>query len=229
MNLLIINYLQMLTKSYVYNSQKECLIIMVIHEAAFAGSFDRESGCPKPMIPEFAFIGRSNVGKSSLINMLCGRKDIAKVSKTPGKTQLLNFFRINNEWNLVDLPGYGFAKISKKKVAAWEKMIEKYLLVRQQLQCAFVLIDIRHSLQAIDSEFIDWMGERQIPFALIYTKADKLSAGDVQQHAKRINDELLKTWNELPPYFITSSEKNMGRDEVLKYIDEINQSTWAEL
>jgi GTP-binding protein len=219
----------MYTKSYIYHIQKECLIIMVIHEAAFAGSFDRESGCPRPLIPEFAFIGRSNVGKSSLINMLCGRKDIAKVSKTPGKTQLINYFRINNEWNLVDLPGYGFAKISKKKVVAWEKMIEKYLLVRQQLQCAFVLIDIRHPLQSIDGEFIDWMGERQIPFALIYTKADKLNASEVKVHAERINNELLKTWNELPPFFITSSEKSTGRDEVLKYIDGINQATWAEL
>lgn len=202
---------------------------MEIHEAAFVGSFDRESICPKDMVPEFAFIGRSNVGKSSLINMLCGRKDIAKVSKTPGKTQLINYFRINNEWNLVDLPGYGFAKISKKKVAAWEKMIEKYLLVRQQLQCAFVLIDIRHPLQTIDSEFIDWMGDRQIPFSIIFTKADKLNNKDIKTHTERITNELLKTWNELPPYFVTSSEKHIGRDELLAYIDKINQSTWEEL
>lgn len=202
---------------------------MEIHEAAFTGSFDRESGCPKQMVPEFAFIGRSNVGKSSLINMLCGRKDIAKVSKTPGKTQLINYFRINNEWNLVDLPGYGFAKISKKKVAAWEKMIEKYLLVRQQLQCAFVLIDIRHPLQTIDSEFIDWLGERQIPFSIIYTKADKLNSGQIKMHVDRINNELLKTWNALPPYFVTSSENRQGREEVLNYINEINQSTWEVL
>lgn len=198
---------------------------MVIKEAAFAGSFDRESLCPKAFIPEFAFIGRSNVGKSSLINMLTGHKDIAKVSKTPGKTQLLNFFLINGEWNLVDLPGYGFAKISKKKIAIWEQMIEKYLLVRQQLQVAFVLIDIRHPLQKIDSEFLDWMGERQIPFVIIYTKADKLNSSEIQTHVKRINDKILETWVELPQYFVTSSEKKLGRDEILNFIDELNNNS----
>lgn len=198
---------------------------MVIHEAAFVGSFDREAACPKPHIPEFAFIGRSNVGKSSLINMLTGRKDIAKVSKTPGKTQLINFFKINNEWNLVDLPGYGFAKISKKKIAVWERMIEKYLLIRQQLQCAFVLIDIRHPLQKIDSEFIDWMGERQIPFVIIYTKADKLNNSEIKDHVDRLNNGILETWNSLPQYFVSSSENQLGRDEILNFIDELNNNS----
>lgn len=197
---------------------------MEVHDVAFAGSFDREGACPKVDMPEYAFIGRSNVGKSSLINMLTGRRDIAKVSKTPGKTQLINYFRINNSWHLVDLPGYGFARISKKKIADWEKMIERYLLLRQNLGCAFVLIDIRHPLQRIDSEFISWMGERQVPFVLIFTKADKLAESQIKENVKRITDELMKTWHTLPPYFVTSSANKHGRQELLNYIGDLNNN-----
>jgi GTP-binding protein len=188
----------------------------------FIGSYSRESQCPNSTLPEFAFIGRSNVGKSSLINMLTGRKEIARVSKEPGKTQLINFFEVEHQWHLVDLPGYGYAKISKKKREEWEKMIERYLVTRQQLCTAFVLLDIRHALQKIDLEFINWLGERQVPWNIIYTKADKLKKREIEQNVQRIESELLKYWDGLPQAFVSSSTTKMGREEIIEFIHTLN-------
>lgn len=180
--------------------------------------------CPNDTKAEYAFIGRSNVGKSSLINMLCRHKNLAKTSATPGKTLLINHFCINKEWYLVDLPGYGYAKRSKTVQQKLEQMISGYLLQRQQLACTFVLIDIRHDPQQIDREFIDWMGESGIPFAIIFTKADKLGPVKARQNAASWMEKMRDRWEELPPYFITSSESRLGREEVLEYIDSINKS-----
>ncbi len=180
--------------------------------------------CPKDVKPEYAFIGRSNVGKSSLINMLCNHKNLAKTSSTPGKTLLINHFIINKEWYLVDLPGYGFAKRSKTVQKKLEQMITSYILQREQLVNVFVLIDIRHGFQAVDREFIDWLGRSFIPFSIIFTKADKLSAMKAKQSVDTYMQSLADTWEELPPYFVTSSEKKTGRDEVISYIDKINKS-----
>jgi len=193
---------------------------MNIKDVEFIASFPKVSACPVDGKPEFAFIGRSNVGKSSLINMLCNRKGMAKVSVTPGKTQLLNYFLINQTWYLVDLPGYGYARLSKDKRAVFGKMIKNYLLQRDTLVVAFVLIDIRHELQKIDSDCIDWLGENNIPFCIVYTKADKLGKNQVQSNVQAIRKELLKSWNALPDQFITSSETRAGRDEILKYISD---------
>jgi len=179
--------------------------------------------CPNDNKPEFAFIGRSNVGKSSLINMLTNNKKLAKTSATPGKTLLINHFIINNEWYLVDLPGYGYAKRSKTERARLEQMIAGYILQRKQLVNVFVLIDIRHDPQLIDLEFIEWLGQSQVPFCLVFTKADKLSAQKARDNVERYKQKLLETWEELPPVFITSSEKKQGRDDVLGYIEEILQ------
>lgn len=196
---------------------------MNIKEANFIGSYPMESLCPSPDRPEYAFIGRSNVGKSSLLNMLTGRKSLAKVSNTPGKTQAINYFEINRSWYMVDLPGYGFARISKKERERWEKMIEKYLVTRSSLVCAFVLIDIRHDLQKIDLEFINWLGERMIPFVMIFTKADKLKTdAKIEKHVLNINTELLQHWESLPQQFVTSSEKHMGKQEILDFIEDLN-------
>jgi GTP-binding protein len=197
---------------------------MDIKEVSFIGSFERESQCPQDMVPEYAFIGRSNVGKSSLINMLCNYKGLAKVSNTPGKTQTINYFKVDSSWHLVDLPGYGYAKISKKMREKWEDMIERYLITRSQLQCVFVLIDSRHDLQKIDLEFVNWMGDRRVPFVLVYTKTDKLSTKLVDSHVKKIQDGLLQFWNTLPDQFVTSSEKKIGRQEILNYIGELNNN-----
>jgi len=191
---------------------------MNIKDVEFIASFPKVSACPVDGKPEFAFIGRSNVGKSSLINMICNKKGMAKVSVTPGKTQLLNYFLINQTWYLVDLPGYGYARLSKEKKAGFGKMIKNYLVQRETLVVAFVLIDIRHELQKIDKEFIDWLGENSVPFCLVYTKADKLGKNQVPSNVQSIRKELLKTWNELPDQFITSSETKTGRDEILKCI-----------
>lgn len=180
--------------------------------------------CPKDTKPEYAFIGRSNVGKSSLINMLCNHKNLAKTSATPGKTLLINHFIINNEWYLVDLPGYGFAKRSKTVQKKLEQMITSYILQREQLVNVFVLIDIRHDPQAIDVDFINWLGQSNIPFSIVFTKADKLSASKVVPAATAYMDKLKETWEELPPYFITSSETKRGRDEILDYIENINKT-----
>lgn len=180
--------------------------------------------CPKDTKPEYAFIGRSNVGKSSLINMLCNHKNLAKTSATPGKTLLINHFIINNEWYLVDLPGYGFAKRSKTVQKKLEQMITSYILQREQLVNVFVLIDIRHDPQAIDVDFINWLGQSNIPFSIVFTKSDKLSASKVVPAATAYMDKLKETWEELPPYFITSSETKRGRDEILDYIENINKT-----
>lgn len=197
---------------------------MDIKKAQFVISAPTVSLCPKDNKPEFAFIGRSNVGKSSLINMLCNHKGLAKTSATPGKTLLINHFIINDEWYLVDLPGYGFAKRSKTMKNKLEQMIAQYILMRKQLANVFVLIDLRLEQQKIDREFVDWLGESNIPFSIIFTKADKLSAGRARINAQAWMDKLRDRWEELPPYFITSSVNRMGRDEVLDYIDEINKS-----
>lgn len=198
---------------------------MNIKSVDFVASYPKESACPKDVKPEFAFIGRSNVGKSSLINMLTGRKGMAKVSVTPGKTQLLNFFDINHQWHLVDLPGYGYARTSKDKKAAFSKMIRDYLSKRTQLFLAFVLLDSRHELQKIDQQFLEWCGENNVPFALIFTKADKSSKKEVISNVEAIRSELLKTWHELPPHFITSSETKLGREDILQYIKMILTQT----
>ena len=197
---------------------------MIIKEAEFSLSAPTISLCPKDTKPEYAFIGRSNVGKSSLINMLCGRKNLAKTSATPGKTLLINHFIINKEWYLVDLPGYGYAKRSKKEIVRLDQMIRSYILQRQQLVNVFVLIDIRLEPQKIDLEFIEWLGASSIPFSLVFTKADKLTAGKAKANLEGYKKTLEVTWEELPPIFVTSSEKRQGKEELLDYIDSINKA-----
>ncbi len=197
---------------------------MEIKKSAFVVSAPTVSKCPNDDKIEYAFIGRSNVGKSSLINMLCNHKGLAKTSATPGKTLLINHFIINNEWYLVDLPGYGFAKRSKTVQQKLEQMIASYILQRKQLINVFVLIDIRHEQQKIDREFIDWLGESNVPFTIVFTKADKLGPGKAKQNAQKWLEQLKDRWETLPPYYITSSEKKLGREELLAYIDEINKS-----
>ncbi len=196
---------------------------MKIKSAEFIMSNSNVAKCPMEPIPEYAFIGRSNVGKSSLINMLTDRKSLAKTSGRPGKTQLINHFKINGNWFLVDLPGYGYAKVSKKDKNTFQKYITNYFLQREQLVCSFILIDIRHEPQKVDMEFMEWMGENGIPFAIIFTKADKLKPKAIERSAQNYVDELLEgVWEEAPQYFITSSSKTIGRDPVLEYIDAIN-------
>ena len=197
---------------------------MDIKKSEFTISSATVSQCPKDTKPEFAFIGRSNVGKSSLINMLCNRKGLAKTSATPGKTLLINHFIINNEWYLVDLPGYGFAKRSKTVQKKLDQMITSYILQREQLVNTFVLIDIRHDPMKIDTDFINWLGESSVPFSIIFTKADKLGPVKAKQNAGKWMAALKDQWEELPPYFITSSEKRTGKDEVLTYIEDILKS-----
>jgi len=196
---------------------------MEIKKAEFSLSAPMVTMCPKDNKPEYAFIGRSNVGKSSLINMLTNNRRLAKTSATPGKTLLINHFIINNEWYLVDLPGYGFAKRSKKEIVRLEQMIQGYILQREQLVNVFVLIDVRLEAQKIDLEFIEWLGRSSVPFAIVFTKADKLSVTKVSQNVEAYKKVLLETWEELPPIFVTSSEKKQGRDEVLDYIGQINK------
>src|SRR5574344_1668747 len=196
---------------------------MVIKKSEFVISAPTYTKCPIDNKPEYAFIGRSNVGKSSLINMLCQHKNLAKTSSTPGKTLLINHFIINDEWYIVDLPGYGYAKGSKTQKQKLEQMIAQYVLQRKQLTNVFVLIDIRHEQQKIDREFIDWLGESNVPFSIIFTKADKLTLPKARENAKAWMEKLKDRWETLPPYFITSSEKKIGRDEVLDYIDKINK------
>ncbi len=187
-------------------------------------SAPRESMCPKDNRIEYAFIGRSNVGKSSLINMLCENKKLAKTSATPGKTLLINHFIINRDWYLVDLPGYGFAKRSKSEIARLDQMISGYILQRKQLACVFVLVDIRHEAMKIDLDFINWLGASGIPLAIVFTKADKLSHGKVQANVEAYKQKLMETWEELPPVFVTSAEKKTGKGELLDYIDSVNKS-----
>ena len=196
---------------------------MDIKTAEFTLSAPMVSMCPKDTKPEYAFIGRSNVGKSSLINMLTNHKKLAKTSATPGKTLLINHFIINKEWYLVDLPGYGYAKRSKKEVAKLDQMIRGYILQREQLVNVFVLVDVRLEPQQIDLEFIEWLGQSSVPFAIVFTKIDKLTANKANQSVEAYKKKLLETWEELPPLFLTSAEKKQGRDEVLGYIEQINK------
>lgn len=197
---------------------------MDITQAKFVLSSPNLGKCPTDQRIEYAFIGRSNVGKSSLINMLCNYQGLAKTSSTPGKTLLINHFLINNDWYLVDLPGYGYAKRSKKVQEEIQKLITTYLLHREQLVNVFVLIDVRHEQQKIDREFIDWLGLNEIPFTIVFTKADKLGTVKAKMNVDKWMGQLKDVWEELPKYFITSSEKKTGRQELLDYIDEINQS-----
>ena len=200
---------------------------MEIKSAEFVISNTRIDRCPQDGLPEYAFIGRSNVGKSSLINMLTGRNKLAMTSSTPGKTLLINHFLINKQWYLVDLPGYGYAQRGKKQQEGLKQIIENYVLEREALTCLFVLIDCRHEPQRIDLEFIEWLGENGVPFAIIFTKADKLSATRVRENVTAYLNRLSGQWEELPPHFITSSEKRLGRQEVLDYIASINRSLQA--
>ncbi len=180
--------------------------------------------CPKDRMPEYAFIGRSNVGKSSLINMLMLRKSLAKTSGRPGKTQLINHFLINKNWYLVDLPGYGYARVSKSSKKVFQKFITNYFEKREQMVLAFVLVDCRHEPQPIDLEFMEWMGENGIPFNIIFTKADKLKPKALERNIAAYREKMLETWEEMPLYYITSASDSTGREEVLKYIDELNNS-----
>ena len=179
--------------------------------------------CPSEPIPEYAFIGRSNVGKSSLINMLLDRKHLAKTSGRPGKTQLINHFKVNENWYLVDLPGYGYARVSKRDKSIFQKYITNYFEQREQLVCSFVLVDIRHEPQKVDLEFIQWMGENGIPFCIIFTKADKLKPNVIERNVTKYLDTLVADmWEEAPQHFITSSSNTLGRDELLAFVDDIN-------
>lgn len=196
---------------------------MEIKNAEFTLSAPNVAMCPKDSKPEYAFIGRSNVGKSSLINILCNNKKLAKTSATPGKTLLINHFIINREWYLVDLPGYGYAKRSKTEVKKLDQMIRGYILQREQLVNVFVLVDIRLEPQKIDLEFINWLGESGVPFAIVFTKADKLNIAKVRESVARYEKTLSETWEEMPKMFVTSSEKRTGKDEILEYIGTINE------
>ncbi len=197
---------------------------MKIKEAAFVISNSDYKLCPTDERAEFAFIGRSNVGKSSLINMLVNNKNLAKTSGRPGKTQLINHFIINNEWFLVDLPGYGYAKASKVQREKWEKFIAEYLTKREQLLNVFVLLDCRLEPQKIDLEFMNWCGEKQIPFSMVFTKIDKLSSTALQKNLAKYKKEMLKYWDALPPVFTTSSESSFGKEKILNYIEQIMDS-----
>ena len=197
---------------------------MIIKSAEFICSNTRTDKLPSPVLPEYAFIGRSNVGKSSLINMLLQRKGLAKTSQNPGKTQLINHFRVNEDWYLVDLPGYGYARTSKANRGEWERFIRYYLRHRESLQCVFVLIDSRVEPQKNDIDFCNWLGETGIPFLLIFTKADKQSAVKTDQTIAKFRKELLKSFEEVPKIFITSSENTLGREAVLSSISELNQA-----
>ena len=201
---------------------------MVIREASFLVSNTQVALCPAPTRPEYAFIGRSNVGKSSLINMLTGRTGLAKTSSTPGKTQVINHFNINDEWYLVDLPGYGYARVSKSARADWGKMINTYLTKRENLTCVCVLLDSRHEPQAVDLEFMEKLGEDGVPFVMIFTKTDKQSTSQTKALITSYLAKMSETWDELPRYFVTSAETGLGREEVLGFITEINRQVAAD-
>lgn len=196
---------------------------MEIKSAQFVISNSDYTKCPSPKMPEYAFIGRSNVGKSSLINMMVNRKDLAKTSGKPGKTQLINHFLINDNWYIVDLPGYGYAKVSKDKRETFEKFISEYILNRKNLMCIMVLIDSRLKPQKIDLEFMSWLGEKSIPFIMVFTKIDKLSKKQFADNTQHYKYEMLKQWEELPSCFYTSAEKKEGRKELLNFIEETNK------
>ena len=194
---------------------------MQINSAVFVISNTDFQKCPESELPEFAFIGRSNVGKSSLINMLLSKKDLAKTSSKPGKTLLINHFLINQNFHIVDLPGYGYAKVSKAQREKLRKIIESYILLRPQLTNLFVLIDSRLEPQQIDLEFMEWLGENSVPFSIVFTKSDKQSTKKLTDNIEKYQEKLLETWENLPPIFITSSEKKVGKEEILGYIEEI--------
>ncbi|AYO58685.1 YihA family ribosome biogenesis GTP-binding protein [Chryseobacterium sp. 6424] len=196
---------------------------MVIKTAEFVKSSGKWQECPEPDMPEYAFIGRSNVGKSSLINAMMKRKDLAKTSQTPGKTQLINHFLVNDEWYLTDLPGYGYARVSKSMRRDFEKLITNYILNRRNLVNLFVLIDVRHTPQKIDIEFIEWCGENSVPFSIVFTKADKLKPNAAAQNVSDYKQELLKTWEGLPEIYTTSAEKQTGTEEILAFIEKTNR------
>ncbi|MFT5753378.1 MAG: GTP-binding protein [Flavobacterium sp.] len=203
---------------------------MKINTAEFIISNSEVSKCPNEPLPEYAFIGRSNVGKSSLINMLTERKKLAKTSARPGKTQLINHFKINNNWHLVDLPGYGYAKVSKKAKAVFQQFITDYFEKREQLVCAFVLIDIRLEAQKIDLEFITYLGETEVPFCIVFTKADKIGKTKVDSHIAAYRKKLLaNNWAEMPQYFTTSSTEGLGREGILEFIDDVNQDMFKNM
>ena len=197
---------------------------MQIKSTEFIISNTDVSKCPKDNIHEYAFIGRSNVGKSSLINMLTNKKNLAKTSGKPGKTQLINHFKINNNWFLVDLPGYGYAQISKSKRQSFQEFITEYFLNREQLVCTFVLVDSRHEPQKIDVEFMQFLGENEIPFCIVFTKSDKLNGSKLNQNLLNYKKELLKTWEEIPQYFITSATDKTGQEDLLNFIHNINEN-----
>lgn len=197
---------------------------MKVTSAEFVISNSEVHKCPLERIPEYAFIGRSNVGKSSLINMITNHKNLAKTSSRPGKTQLINHFKINNNWFLVDLPGYGYARVSKKTQEVFQKFITDYFEKREQLVCAFVLIDVRHEAQKIDLEFLTYLGETEVPFCIIFTKSDKISKGKIEQNIAAYRKAMLaNNWEEMPQYFVTSSLDAVGKEPLLEYIDQINQ------
>ncbi len=197
---------------------------MLIRRAEFAGSSPDVSAKPKDKLPEFAFIGRSNVGKSSLINYLCGAQGLAKTSSTPGKTLLINHFKVDGSWYLVDLPGYGFARVSKEKRKQIDSMIKNYILNSDELVLLFVLLDSRHDLQKIDLQFLTMLGEQGIPFSIIFTKSDKLGKKEIEEQTEKNKKALLEYWEELPPVFVTSSEKKTGKEAILDYIEDILKS-----
>tara|TARA_R110000850_G_scaffold203228_1_gene329493 strand:+ start:109351 stop:109962 length:612 start_codon:yes stop_codon:yes gene_type:complete len=201
---------------------------MQIKSAEFVISNSDVARCPAGRLPEYAFIGRSNVGKSSLINMLMQRKSLAKTSGRPGKTQLINHFLINNNWHLVDLPGYGYARVSKSSKKVFQKFITDYFAKREQLVSAFVLVDVRHEPQPIDLEFMEWMGESQIPFSIIFTKADKLKPKALERNVEAYKQKMLETWIELPLYFVTSSSSSLGREDLLNYINGLNEEVFSQ-
>jgi len=203
---------------------------MKINTAEFIISNSDVSKCPLERLPEYAFIGRSNVGKSSLINMITNHKNLAKTSGKPGKTQLINHFKINSNWFLVDLPGYGYARVSKKTKQVFQEFITDYFESREQLVCAFVLIDIRLEAQKIDLEFIEYLGETEVPFCIIFTKADKISKTKVDSHIAAYKKQLhAHNWEEIPPYFVTSATEGIGKDNLLDYIDAVNEEIFKDL
>ena len=197
---------------------------MIIKSAEFVGSSPDVGKCPKTDLPEYAFIGRSNVGKSSLINMLTNRTRLARISSTPGKTRLINHFLINKEWYLVDLPGYGYAKTSRKQKTEFQSIITEYITKRKNLTCLFVLVDSRLEPQKIDIRFITWLGNCEVPFTIIFTKVDKITANQFEKNKNNYESVLLQTWEELPHVFKTSASKKLGREEILDYINSINRS-----
>jgi len=201
---------------------------MKIRSAEFVISNSRVEQCPQSTLPEYAFIGRSNVGKSSLINMLTNHSKLAKTSSTPGKTLLINHFLINKQWYLVDLPGYGYARRSKAEAENLKEMITSYILMREQMVNLFLLIDSRHNPQKIDLDFMEFLGENEVPFSIVFTKGDKLSRNALNLNVKKYLESITELWEELPPYFVTSSETKQGREEILDYIEQINKSLQNE-